>query len=340
MLNWLKIDKIALYTLLLVFFKANTQAQEVGIKVHFFGFADNREYKAPFTTPKTILGTRISPQAYLTLNNNHTIFTGIHYQQDFGTHQENKNQVDLIAYYNYQNTTFDFSFGFIPRSEKLSTIPRLVLADTFLYDRPNLEGMYLKYKKTNFYQAVYLDWISKQSQNEREEFIIGSTGRYRWNNIYFHNDALLYHKAFTSNNLQGDHIKDNAVLMLRLGLDLSNNLFLDSLSADIGFVGVFDRLRTEYTEQHYGFLSNIHLGYKSFYINNNLYLGQKLDLPTGDPFYKNGHYDRLDIGWVPFKTKNIEGKLTATFHFRKGGMDNQQAFTLRYNFGKGIWREK
>ena len=44
----------------------------------------------------------------------------------------------------------------------------------------------------------------------------------------------------------------------------------------------------------------------------------------------------IDLGWIPFKTKRLEGKFIASFHFSKGHVDNQQAFLLRYNFAKEI----
>jgi len=54
----------------------------------------------------------------------------------------------------------------------------------------------------------------------------------------------------------------------------------------------------------------------------------------GDPFYRRDAYDRLDIGWLPFRKMfrkgAIEGKLTATFHFSPGSRtSNQQAFIVR-----------
>lgn len=328
------------FILFSIFNITNIQAQEVGIKVDFFGFADNREFKAPFTTPKTIFGTRISPQASLTLIDDHKLITGVHYKQDFGKQRNTKNQANFIAYYNYETTNIDFSIGLIPREEKLRQIPRLVLADTFYYDRPNIEGMIFKYSNATFYQLAYIDWTNKQSKNEREEFIIGFSGRYLWNDFYINNNALLFHKALTTNNIEENNIQDNAVLKVSLGIDLSKFTFFDSLSFDLGFVGGFDRIRTVYTKESFGFVNNIHLDYKKLSLTNSLYIGQKLNLVNGDPFYKNGSYNRLDLKWSAFKLKNIEASLCASFHFVKNYFDNQQAFTLKYKFGKIIWREK
>lgn len=317
----------------------NVSAQEAGLKLDFFGYADNRELGATYTTPKTIFGTIVSPQAYLKLDDHHQVVGGIHYNQDFGKHAQNKSRVNPIAYYNYSSPSIDFALGFIPRHERLQDVPRLVLADTLLYDRPNIEGMYFQYRKENMRQSVYIDWTSKQSQQHREQFVAGISGHYQWGVFYFANDGTLYHNALTSVDNPDEHIQDNAVFTAKVGLDFSEKTILDSLTIDAGAVYGFDRVRTEYEDSGVGLISNVHIGYKKFHLQNTLYLGKALNIPNGDPFYHRDKYNRLDLGWSPFKTDKIEGKFIASFHFREGGMDNQQAFTIRYNFGQSLWKK-
>lgn len=330
--------KISCTLLLCVAIFSKSQAQQVGLEIDFFGYADNREYSAEYTIPKTFFGATLSPQLYFQLEENHRVYGGVHFNQEFGIHKENKSRINPIAYYNYKNQNFDFALGFIPRYERLKEIPRLVLADTFMYDRPNVQGMYFNYKNQNFQQTVFIDWLSKQSHQNREQFVVGISGKYTINNFYVKNDGLLYHNALTSNDSIDEHIQDNAVIMLRLGADLSHKTILDSLTIDAGAVVGFDRVRTEYDMRKApGFIANIHLGYRRFCLENTLYLGKALNLPNGDPFYHRKSYDRLDLGWVPFRTDRIEGKFTASFHFSPGYVDNQQMFTLRYNFGRTLW---
>lgn len=314
-------------------------SQEVGTKIDFFGYADNREYKAPYTIDKTFFGAIISPQLYLKLDRQHKFVGGLLYNQDFGINSENKNKVNPIAYYNYTSEWIDFGIGFIPRHEKLKNIPLLVLSDTLQYDRPNLEGMFFNYRNTNISQSIFIDWLSKQGTDNREKFIAGISGNYKFGIAYFANDGTLYHNALTNTNNPDEHIQDNAVLVLRLGLDFSENILLDSLTIDAGTVLGFDRVRTEYSNSSKAFISNIHLGYKKFFIHNTLYLGEAINLPYGDSFYHRDQYNRLDLGWVPFQGKNIDGKFTASFHFHEGGMENQQAFTLRYRFDQSLWKK-
>ncbi|WP_156306916.1 hypothetical protein [Sphingobacterium endophyticum] len=325
-------------TILLITLSTLSFAQKIGLGVDFFGYADNREYGAQYTIPKTFFGATISPNLYFQLEENHRIYGGIHFNQEFGKHVENKSRLNPIAYYNYKTEKFDFALGFIPRFERLKDIPRMVLADTFMYDRPNIEGMYFNYQNGNVQQSVFIDWMSKQSPTKREQFVAGISGKYGFGNFFVRNDGLLYHNALTSNDSIDEHIQDNAVIMLRVGIDLSTKTFLDSLSIDAGGAIGFDRVRSVYDmKKSTGFISNVHLGYKRFFISNSLYLGQAMNLPNGDSFYHRDSYDRLDLGWVPFKTDKIEGKFTASFHFSPGQVDNQQMFTLRYNFGRTIF---
>lgn len=328
--------RILILSLICTIVVQQSYAQEVGAKVDFFGYADNREYTAPYTIDKTYFGTIISPQLYFKLNDNHALIGGLHYRQDFGITAENKSKVAPIAYYKYTSSYIDFGIGFMPRHEKLVNIPLLVLSDTLMIERPNLEGMFFKFNNQHITQSIFIDWLSKQGTENRERFIAGISGLYRFGKAYFANDGTLYHNALTLLSDPDNHIQDNAVLVLRLGLDLSESTSLDSLTIDAGTVLGFDRVRTEYEKKSNAFISNIHAQYKNFFLHNTLYMGNAIFLPNGDSFYRRDKYNRIDIGWIPFRNKNIDAKFTASFHLRQGGIDNQQAFTIRYSFDRII----
>ncbi|GHE23107.1 hypothetical protein [Sphingobacterium griseoflavum] len=314
--------------------------QRVAFDIDFFGYADNREYKSIYTEDKTIFGTILSPKFSFAIDSNNRILGGVHYNQDFGKHPENKDRLLPIVYYNFKNRHIDFALGHMPRYERLKEVPRIALADTFLYDRPNIEGMYFAFQKKTFRQALYLDWLSKQSLNQRERFLVGLSGKYMLGNFYMKDDAMLYHNALTSNDSIDQHIQDNGLAMLRVGLDWSHKTLLDSLTIEAGGVIGFDRVRTEYDLRvARGFISAIFIGYKRFFLENTCYIGDPQNLPNGDPFYRRDRYNRLDLGWVPFRKGNLEGKFTASFHFAPDQTSNQQAFTLRYLFGSTLWKK-
>ena len=326
-------------TLLACCFSTVSFAQrQIGMDVDFFGYVDNREYKSIYTTDKTYLGTIISPKLYFALDSNNRIYGGLNYQQPFGGHNDNNGKVSPIVYYNYRNKHIDFAIGHMPRYERLKNVPRMVLSDTLFYERPNIEGMYFSYRSKSLQQAIYIDWLSAQTYTQRERFMVGLSGKLKMGRFYIADDALLYHNAPNSNEAIEQHVQDNAVVILRAGLDLSEKTFLDSLRIDAGMALGLDRIRSEYDfRTAKGFISNIYLGYKTFFALNSLYLGDAQNLPLGDAFYHRNRYDRLDLGWTPFHKGNLEAKLTLSVHFASDQISNQQAFTLRYKFGQRIW---
>src|SRR5690606_33522772 len=151
------------FLFILLGFINNSKAQQIGYGIDFFGYADNREYQAPYTVPKTLFAATLSPHLYFQLEEKHRVYGGVHVNQEIGSHGDNNMRVKPIAYYNYATQHIDFAIGFIPRYERLKDVPKMVLADTLMYDRPNVEGMYFQYRNSNFKQAVYIDWLSKQN---------------------------------------------------------------------------------------------------------------------------------------------------------------------------------
>lgn len=314
-------------------------AQEKTIDLHttFWGFADNREYKTPYTEDKTIIGTLISPTLHFSTDKHHHLYGGIHYLKDFGS--RNQSTVNPIIYYNYSAPKIDFYIGHIPRSDVLPDVHPIVLSDTFLYDRPNVEGLLLHYHNSTLSQKLFIDWTSKQSETDREQFIVGWLGHLNFSNLYVKNDALLWHNALTKNAPEDQHIRDNALVMLRAGYDFTNLWNIDSLTFDIGISTGIDRVRSEYDFQFSkGFVSNLNFQYKNFLLKNTLYLGEGNQLPNADKYYYSSKYDRIDIGWIPFKNRYVESKLLLSFHFTPGHIDNQQFFSLKYNFGQSIYK--
>src|SRR5690606_27607976 len=123
-----------------------SRGQHAGLEIDFFGYADNREYKSLYTENKTLVARVSTPPPHSSLDSNHRIYGGVHYNQDFGRHSENRERLSPIAYYNFNNKNIDFALGLFPRHKRLADVPRMVLADTLLYDRPNMEGMFFSFQ--------------------------------------------------------------------------------------------------------------------------------------------------------------------------------------------------
>lgn len=318
-------------------------AQQIEGQIDFHGFADNREYSNSGRYPQTIFGTRVTPELGLLVDSIHRIRTGVSYLHEFGT-KNIKNPVRPVAYYNYDNNGFDFKIGMFPRHEYLDEYPKAILSDTIGYYQPNIEGMLVKYKNEHFHQQIWIDWNSRQTRTDREQFMVGISGNVNLNKtFYIKHFATLWHNAgpMVDTPDPDDHIRDNGATSLHIGADLSDRGWLDSININIGGIINYDRLRNVYDWQlPKGFLSEIYLEHYKFFIRNTFYTGESLAIPYGDVFYTSKQYDRLDIGWIPLRYRNLEGRFIAGFHFSEGVVDSQQQFILRYTIGHLFNRKK
>lgn len=324
---------ILLFTLILSY---KAEAQQVEAQLDFQGFADNREYSNSNRYPQTIFGTRITPEIGLRIDSMHRIRLGVSYLHEFGTKNIAK-PVRPVAYYNYDHAGFDFKIGAFPRKDYMDEYPKAILSDTIGYYQPNVEGMLVKYQNETFHQQLWIDWNSRQTRVDREQFMVGISGKAKLNpTFYIKHFATLWHNAgpMVDEPDPNDHIRDNGAASVHFGADLSRLGWLDSIDVNVGGIINYDRLRNVYEWRFpKGIISEIYLEQSKFFVRNTFYTGQALSIPYGDVFYTSKQYNRLDIGWIPLRYKNLEGRFIAGFHFSEGVVDNQQQFLLRYTFG-------
>jgi hypothetical protein len=302
--------------------------------LHFHGFADNREFVNVGLPSKTLFGVRITPEIGLRFEEEHRIRVGATFIQEFGY---NHQKIKPILYYQYQKGGHLFQLGAFTRYGLIEDFPRALMADTLLYDRPQVEGMLWKFQRKKFYQQIWIDWNSRQTDHQREEFIAGWSGKIPLANFYLGHSAMLWHQAHRKIRLPDDRIRDNASFQIKFGYERKQWLGLDSIDLHLSYIQAFDRLRSVYDWQKpMGGLAHLHLRYRSFYVENTYYDGEALPLPFGDPFYRSEQYNRAELGWIPLKNKTIEAKLALSLHFTEDAIDNQQQFTLRYHIGRGF----
>lgn len=303
--------------------------------VGFFGFVDNREYTASNRESATFLGAQFTPEVGLWVDSTHRIRFGINMLHEFGTKQFSSKLTPTI-YYNYQKDHIDFYLGSFPRAQLTENFSRALLSDTLMYFRPNHTGMLFKIEKSHFFENVWIDWVSKQTVEQREQFMVGASGNVKFGRFFFSHDALLWHNALPKDPMEDVHLQDNAAITAQLGINLSTYTGLDSLTLGAGAILSADRLRDVYDwRSGAGALIEAHVAYRSFFLNNITYFGDKQVTALGDDFYSEEFYNRLDLGWTPFQQKRFSAKLIASFHFTEGAVDNQQSLVLRYNIGAG-----
>jgi len=322
------------FILILVLFlcSLNLKAQTLEWDIGFFGFADNREYSASDRDSPTLIGLQFAPEVGLLMDSINRIRFGVNILKEFGTN--NFSKINPTLYYNYKKQHIDFYIGLFPRVGLVDGFSNALLSDTLQYYRPNLSGMLFRYEKKNIYQQLWIDWNSKQSETQREQFLVGLSGNVKMGSFFLRHEAVLWHNALPKNNDENIHIQDNAAIAAYLGLDLSPKVKLDSLMLSAGSLLSFDRNRgIDKWNSPIGFLIEGYAAYKSFYIHNILYLGEPQFIALGDDFYSEDRYNRLDLGWAPFRNQRLSAKLAVSFHFTPGAIDNQQTLNLRYNIG-------
>ncbi|WP_257669050.1 hypothetical protein [Parapedobacter tibetensis] len=332
-LNYFRI--FMLTTLVFCMASLSLHAQHLEWNVNLHGFADNREFARSGSYSQTIFGVRFSPEIGLLIDSTHRVRAGVNFIQEFGARKNDK-QFEPVIYYNYQQRGLDFYMGLFPRFQLLDDYPRAILNDTLLYYRPNIEGMLLRYAGKSVLQQIWIDWTSRQTATDREQFMVGLSGKVEAASFYFSHYAMLWHNARARDDDEGQAIRDNGAIMASIGMDLSHrDVFLDSIDFNVGGILAIDRLRGQYGwRTPKGFIANAYFSHKQFFLQNTFYTGESLDIPYGDRFYTAPLYNRLGLGWIPLRYGQLEGKFIVSFHFTRGAIDNQQQFLLRYKIGR------
>jgi hypothetical protein len=316
-------------------------AQET-IDVHFsaMGFMDNREYKPFVLRSHTYNGIRTELDFGFNLDSlNHFVFgaNGIH---EFGA-QPYFLKVNPVAYYSFTGKSWLFNAGAFPREGLISDYPRALLNDTLRYYRPNIEGLLARVHNDHFVETGWIDWVSRQTNTDREQFIFGFSGKYKPSvkgMFYVSHYFMLEHDAGAAVAVPDDNIRDNGGGQIRLGLDFGHKTFLDSLSIEAGGMMSFERVRgLDGFQKPTGFVANAYFGYHRFALYDEFYKGEGHHIMYGDAFYEKKTYNRMDIIWTPFLYNRFKGQFILSFHQTPGyQMSNQEAFRITFDLGRRV----
>lgn len=319
------------WVLFLLFLTISGNCQKPEYLILFEGIGDNREFfteKIPVPA-KTILGTRIVFEFGTTIEE-HILRIGLSELYEFGS-RISFHEPKLTLYYKFQKRNNEFYFGSFPRKE-LINFPLAMLADTLLYFRPNIEGIYGKTKWNWGHQLFFLDWTSKQTENERENFIIGSSGRLRFKNLFIENYFIIYHDEGSLISKTTEHLKDYMGYLFQPGLILFNkeNLYFDIKAGILGSL---------FRERHVtdGFINTSSIFFESLFRINNFSIqtfthsGDGHRFPMGDPFYKLNNYYRINLNWNFLNHKNISTRINLSLHLLDWyELENSQQFSIIY----------
>lgn len=331
-----------LYFLILVSAISCTASLAQTVYVNFSGlaFLDNREYKDFIPRSRTYSGTRTALDFGLNIDSLNHFVVGVNTMHEFGAIPLFI-KADPVVYYKYESRNWLFNAGEFPRTGLVDNFPRALLNDTLMYYRPNIEGLLARYHTDHFMQLGFIDWLSRQTKTEREQFIFGEEGKYRPSlagPFYISHFAFMMHDAGAEILLPTDHIGDDGGAEIKLGLDFTNHQhLLDSLSVEAGVLASFQRARgITGAKTPMGFVANVFGSFGRFAVFNEFYAGQGSEIGYGDAFYEKKFYDRLDLIFNSFAAKGLRGQFVLSIHRTPGYTSNQEAFRLTYDLGRKV----
>lgn len=210
-----------------------------------------------------------------------------------------------------------------------------------MYYRPNVEGLLARYQTPNFIETGWIDWVSRQTAVEREQFLFGFEGKYRPSlngPFYISHYFLLMHDAGAEILLPNDHIGDNGGAQVKLGLDFTHKqTTFDSLSFEAGGMISLQRERgLNGFKIPKGFVASAYASHGRFAAFDEFYAGQGSIINYGDAFYEKKFYNRLDLMFSPFLYKGLKGQFILSIHKTPGYTSNQEAFRITYDLGRRV----
>ena len=312
---------------------SSVAGQELEWDLGLDGFLDNREYYNSVQYPQTIFGSRTWLELGGNIDQVHRLRAGLNYMFEFGSSYDAV-RPSPILYYQLHYQPFEFYIGAFP-GRKLLDYPLALLTDTLNYYRPNIEGMYFGYRYYWGYENVFIDWTSRQTDSDPEQFMFGFSGRFNYNIFFTTHHFLMGHFAKPKIPPPDFHIRDNGGFDLNLGVDFSKLTFFDTLTLSAGVLVSLDRIRGVYDgwKTPAGFIGQASLSYRGLGLGGTYYRGQGHELLYGDSFYKAKSYGRMDISWQPFRKNNVSAKIAFCIHFIENSIDYSQQVLVSINIG-------
>jgi len=319
--------------LLLIFSTAFLKAQNFEYQVLFEGIGDNREFTPIYATPQTILGTRGAFEVGVNFDN-HRLRGGLSHLFEFGSDFDAQ-KPKLTLYYQFQETNKEFLFGAFPRRDKID-FPLAMLTDTLLYYRPNIEGMYGKINWNWGHQLGFVDWVGRQTEVQREQFMAGTSGEIGHKNIFLQNYILMFHNAHDKMHLPDQHIEDYFGFAVQGGFRIPEKLPVQG-SLKAGILTSFYRERGIMDDflSVSSFFAEAFMRYKNFGVKSVMNLGGGHRFMYGDPYYRSNNYSRTDFIWYFINHEKVKGKFNWSIHITDWEtIDQQQQLSIIYVFGK------
>ncbi|MFV0265871.1 MAG: hypothetical protein ACK5HT_01925 [Draconibacterium sp.] len=310
-----------------------SKAQNFEYQVLFEGIGDNREFTQPYANPQTIIGTRGAFELGVSMDN-HRLRGGLSHLFEFGSEMDAQ-KPQLTMYYQYLDDRTEFTFGAFPRRDKID-FPLAMLSDTLLYFRPNVEGLFGDVKWDWGHQNGFVDWVGRQTETRREQFMAGFSGEIFHKNLFLQNYMLMFHNAHTLHNNPPLHIKDYLGFAVQAGIRTREKATVTGyIKAGVLNSTYRERGVTDGYDTSTSFFAEAKGRYRNFGVKSVLNAGGGHKFAMGDSYYRAENYWRTDLIWYFINYKNVRGTFNISMHVADWDtFDNQQQLSLIYVFGK------
>jgi hypothetical protein len=323
-----------LLVILFIFASLLGKSQNFEYQVLFEGIGDNREYaQSGKALSQSILGSRGAFELGVE-KDNHRIRGGLSQLLEFGSDIDAQ-KPKLTLYYQYNDLQKEFKFGAFPRRGTID-FPLAMLADTLLYYRPNIEGLFGEVRWNWGKQNGFVDWVSRQTDIKRENFMAGFSGEIFYKNLFIQNYVLMFHDAGPGIDIPGDHIRDYLGYALQAGIRTSETSAVNGyVKAGILSSSFRERSVTDGFQTQTGLFAEAKGRYKNYGIKSVLSSGGSHQFKTGDTFYRVANYWRTDVIWYFINHERVKGTFNLSFHIVDWkDLDQQQQMSIVYVFGK------
>lgn len=312
--------------------------------VDFSTYFDNREYRGPYQSPRTLFAFRLSPEVGVgltdALGGKHRLMAGVHYTQPLGAGW-NQVRFSPTAYYDYDYRGFSVALGSIPFVHRMEALPEWLQYDSIAYARPNIQGALMSYASKWGFAEFMCDWRGMQLPEQREMFRLVLNGEFQWKYLLLGGYFTLNHKANYAPPTPREGVCDDIFLQPRVGVNLAHFLPLDSFTLRVGYIlGVQNHREAHLYARPQGLLVEVYANWRFLGLRNILYYGDNLmpyyaiygaDLHQGDPFFQAPFYNRTDLFAYLYRNNFVNCYFSWNLHYDGNNLQHQQQLLLTFS---------
>lgn len=347
----MKMKRLRLSILALVYVVAGISAQEVVWSVDFNTIFDNREGDSKVADAKTFFLTQLSPEIGLSLlNGGHTVAGGIVWTQPIGCEWEGY-RISPTLYYQYCDNGLQGFLGMFPREKLYRPLPDYIWNDSVYYVQRNIRGAGLVSAGRHGFIQALLDWRGMQTKTQREAFNVIAMGEWYKSDespLSLGGLLMINHLALRENAPEDEGVVDNILYNPYIGVRFEKWLpSLKEFYVKSGVLGSISRDRKGENRWKVpaGFWLDITFRWKWIGVREELYAGSPLFpfyhkygalLDQGEPYFSSDFYSRTEVKGYIIDKSFVTLKASLDFHVTSTDFIFYQRLILNINFDGGF----